>query len=651
MGAFFVGRNFFGYWFHFMSFLSLSRHSVLVSVAISLLCLLCLAVYDSALEGPFLLDDYENLAVMGEGVDSVEALRDYLSTGNAGPLGRPIAKLSFLLNDYAWPSNPLSFKVTNLYIHLLCGLAIFCLFRQLFFVVLKNEFADWLAIAVMAIFLLHPLQMSTVMYVVQRMAQLSGLFILAGVASHLYFRRLLFQSEWLRLVLLTLSLAIWGAAAVFSKESGVLLPVFILIVEVTVGRLIATSRMLVVWRLVCIWVPTVLLVVYLLYLPRWLPSYAGRDFSFEQRIFTESVILLDYMKVILTMRVYGMGLFQDDFPIYSSFLDPIVFGSVVFWLSGFWMAVVLRKKYPIFSLGILWFLVAHLLESTTIALELYFEHRNYIAILGICIAVGALLIGGLNRISDKSKQLFSIIIVAVLSFASMGSYGNSVMWGSLERLIAVWALEHPESSRAQRAYAHLLAANDRPTEALDLLDSLAEKFPEDLSIPVMSLDISCVFGLPMRYSIDSLVRDIESYTYSNALRLTMTKYVDGIPGGACSDETGSVHKLLSQMHRLKKIDVDVSPRSIFALLDGNLYMKEGRADLALPKYEFIEARQPTVDSAVRLSGFFLLVKDYEKAKEYLELARVRNAKRSRLKAYSEAEFAEKFELIETLKSE
>ena len=53
-------------------------------------------------------------------------------------------------------------------------------------------------------------------------------------------------------------------------------------------------------------------------------------------------------------------------------------------------AFALRHRLPMFSLGLFWFLGAHLLTSSVLPLELVFEHRNYFALLGVLLAIAEL---------------------------------------------------------------------------------------------------------------------------------------------------------------------------------------------------------------------------------------------------------------------
>src|SRR5690554_1266294 len=96
------------------------------STSFVFLTILALAyfVYFPGLSGGFLFDDYPNLEPMGQFGEVTEwaTFKSFVTTGFSGPTGRPVSLASFLLNDNTWPSYAPWFKLTNLFIHLLCGL-------------------------------------------------------------------------------------------------------------------------------------------------------------------------------------------------------------------------------------------------------------------------------------------------------------------------------------------------------------------------------------------------------------------------------------------------------------------------------------------------------------------------------------------------
>ena len=109
-----------------------SRELLAAGIAVWLLLGLTWWVYQPGSSGAFLFDDWANLPVLGQrgGVDSADSFVGYLISGIAGPTGRPVALLSFLLDANAWPADAAPFKHTNVLLHLLNGaLLAWLLFR------------------------------------------------------------------------------------------------------------------------------------------------------------------------------------------------------------------------------------------------------------------------------------------------------------------------------------------------------------------------------------------------------------------------------------------------------------------------------------------------------------------------------------------
>src|SRR3546814_2498510 len=94
---------------------------------------------------------------------------------------------SFLANAQDWPADPRPFKATNLLIHLLNTLLVFVLARQLLGLA-KCDKPLIAATLCAALWALHPMQVSTVLYVVQRMTELAALFSLLGLICYVHGR-------------------------------------------------------------------------------------------------------------------------------------------------------------------------------------------------------------------------------------------------------------------------------------------------------------------------------------------------------------------------------------------------------------------------------------------------------------------------------
>ncbi|MBR9909058.1 MAG: hypothetical protein GYB33_01745 [Gammaproteobacteria bacterium] len=623
-----------------------------LSAVFVLLLLLTWWFYQVALSGPFMFDDPDNLSAMRGGVTDWVSLQHYLSHGNAGPLGRPLSKLSFLLNDNNWPSTADTFKYTNLLLHMLCGVLMFAGLRLALRARLSVAGADWTALFISALFLLHPLQVSTVMYVVQRMTQLASLFILAGVAVHCYVRMKYPQLGVKHLFWLGLSAALCTLLAVLSKESGALLPVYLLIIEATLLAERDAGRLFTWWRRIVLGLPTLGLLAYLCYLPRWVNSYTHRDFSLTERLLTEPVVLWDYVGRILSMKVSGLGLFHDDYPVYSSLAEPRVWLALVAILAVAALALIYRRRSPLLCFGVLWFLGGHLIESTTPALELYFEHRNYLPMIGPLLVVLELLRLGFNRISADLPKFIPLFAVLVTALAGLSTWGYASEWRSLRTIIPIWAVEHPDSPRAQRGYAYTLASIGMPRVALQTLEEAAARFPADLSFPVMSLDVSCAYDLPPRYDLTALAAGIEQYEITDGLRPALTSVFRRLDGNRCMELAEGLHLLVASLERIGK--AEALPRSIagFHVLDGNLYIRERKPFLALRSFAKIDQIKPTPDSALRLADLYLLMADFESAIRFVELARERDeARRFGISAQKRGLYADKIEFIQAKRAE
>ena len=151
-------------------------------------------VYVPGLTGPFVFDDTPNLRPLQDWLNGVASWKEVLLGNRSGLLGRPLSMLTFIFNAKLFGMAPFSFKLTNLVIHLACGGLIYSLLHKL----LSRDsqlaqHAAWVALAITTVWLLHPLQVSTVLYIVQRMAQLSTLFIVLALLAYVRGREALEQ--------------------------------------------------------------------------------------------------------------------------------------------------------------------------------------------------------------------------------------------------------------------------------------------------------------------------------------------------------------------------------------------------------------------------------------------------------------------------
>ena len=435
-------------------------------------------VYWTGLQGDFLFDDYPNLQDLGTYgvIDSWDKVRNFISNGFSGPTGRPISLLSFLIDANTWPASPYSFKYTNLMIHLLNGVllywAILLLLKNYNY---KESKSIWITLIASAIWLLHPYFVSTTLYVVQRMAQLATLFSLVGIVGYLKCRLSIPFRPVRAYIGMVFFLGLGTVFATYSKENGALLPFLILVIEFCNPN--KMNRPIWQWRAFFLWLPSIaILVVLSKYITFAEDPWPNRNFNMIERLYSESRILCEYLFNLLIPQVELRGLYQDAFIVSKSIFNPITtLYSIVFLLALVFLALFFKKRYPLFALGILFFLTAHLMESTVIGLELYFEHRNYLAAIFLFLPI----VSGLALLKDRiDARLVNLIVIFILGGLSFFTYERAKLWGNTPALELYWAQNSPNSPRAQSSIAGMLFDQGRVLEANLFLEKAIQRMPE-----------------------------------------------------------------------------------------------------------------------------------------------------------------------------
>ncbi len=423
--------------------------------------------YHFGLTSKWFLDDYGNIVnnnALALSHLSLFSLWHAVWSFDAGPLGRPISLATFAIQRYEEGLNPYAFKVVNLALHLVTTVLIAGFTRSLLGA-WRTRFApdirawrvDWIALTIAACWALHPMNLTPVLYAVQREAILGNLFMVAGLWAYVSIRRRL-STRWPTVVLLIVTTAIFTALAALSKEIGVLLPLLVLLVEFFVlgFRDRDGSRAVNLWLFYLL-----LLVIPGIYGFIWaIPqianphAYISRPFNLGERVLTEGRVVVWYLGMVVAPRLSAMGLYHDDFTISSGLLSPpttlLSFLLIAALFAAAWW---LRKRRPLAALGIVWFFAAQVLESTIWPLELAFEHRIYLADWGIILAVFALVILPLRRVEWRRIGIAACIVV--IAALGLTLTVRAWHWRSNLALAKVLAHNHPQSPRSTYLLARL----------------------------------------------------------------------------------------------------------------------------------------------------------------------------------------------------
>lgn len=413
-------------------------------------------VYWPGLSGGFLFDDYPNiltnLRVHAESL-SWPALKSAAQSYESGSYGRPLATISFALNYLIDGKNPWGYKVASLLVHLGNALLVFWLLRRLLSLPRAGgeTNASWRTPAAFTIALLwaiHPLQVSSVLYIVQRMETLSLTFVLLALIAYLQGR--VAQRDGVRgWSWLALS-ALLAGIGMLSKETAVLFPAYALALEMTVLRFDAQNRRTRRFLQMAYAIGTIftLVIFAALVLPKYVSTdaYALRDFTLYERLLSQLRILPMYLGQMLLPLPGSLVFYYDNFPKSMGWFNPastLVGGLSL--LALFTAAWRLRQRMPLVTLGVLWFFAAHLLTSNIFPLEPVFEHRNYFALLGVLLALADLV----SRIPMRDSPALKYIGVGVVvvGFGLLAAV-RSATWGNPLLLATDMVARNPGSARA-----------------------------------------------------------------------------------------------------------------------------------------------------------------------------------------------------------
>ena len=123
-------------------------------------------LYQPGLSGTFHFDDHQNLGGLQTATDFRSSLL-FVATNESGPLGRPIAIASFLLEKSAYPDNARPFLRTNLLLHIINSILVFLLATALSVSIGKQySTATKIGIGSALLWALLPLHSATVFLVI-----------------------------------------------------------------------------------------------------------------------------------------------------------------------------------------------------------------------------------------------------------------------------------------------------------------------------------------------------------------------------------------------------------------------------------------------------------------------------------------------------
>lgn len=572
-----------------------NRLAAAPSLMLLAVLLLATAAYWPGLHGGFLFDDFANLPALGASgpVDNWPTFWRYITSGTADPTGRPLTLLTFLFDARSWPADPYPFKRTSLILHLFNGALLYALLAKLGRILAAEEHCcRAAALFGTALWLLHPLLVSTTLYIVQREAMLPATCVLTGLLIWLHGRSQLTTGNvpaglgWS-----VIGLGGFTLLGVLAKANGALLPLYALLIEIIVlaprqpmpgGK---ARRMHSVFMRLFGGVPAAAIGSCLI----WMGVHSvllggnasGRPWSVAQRLLTEPRVLMEYLSLLWLPRPFSSGLFNDQYVASTSLLHPVTTLPAIISISvlvgGAWW---LRRRQPALALAVLFYFAAQLIESTSIPLELYYEHRNYLPALLMFWPLGLWLAD--TRTMPLLKR--GLMIALPISLALM-THARAEVWGDVRTQALVWARINPDSARAQANAAQIEMQTGHPLDAVRRLETLMIDQPDQVQLAFNLIGARCMTGGLSSQDISAAKTAMQGTPNTGALFAHWFDHIlpvalsGSCPGLGPSDLLSLIN---AGLHN-PKLDA-AGPQQDFTYLRGRIALAQQHPDAALADF-------------------------------------------------------------------
>src|SRR5690606_4997292 len=164
------------------------------------------------------------------------------------------------------------------------------------------------------------------------------------------------------------------------------------------------------------------------------------------------------------------GLLEPATTLAGGLLLAALAGSAVYW----------RNRLPLYAFGILLFFGAHFLTSNVVPLELVYEHRNYLALLGILLALADLV----RRlpVRDGPAIVRAGVVVVILGCGSL-TLVRAATWGDPFLLAYALVADNPDSARASNDLATLYGAMADANSDSPFYDLAIQEFERGAHLP------------------------------------------------------------------------------------------------------------------------------------------------------------------------
>ena len=550
---------------------------------------------------------------------------------------RKVSYLSFLINRWINPEDPLNYRILNIIIHVVNSFLVYIIaLRTLRLPEWKEKYGRYsfaVALTSAAVFALHPININAVSYIVQRMTSLSALFVLAALLSYLSARTSSGRGRAAILYGVTLICIFLG---IFSKENAVLaVPLLLLYDYIFLVRFNAKE-------LLRKNLPGLAVALLSLAVLGLLPGFSRAVFSIArgflninhpiegagwtaidvywtplQHILTEFRVIGRYLFILFAPLPRFLVFDWWGYPISTGITEPLsTLISLVIVISAISFSFITRRRMPFLAFGILWYFIGLSLESFIgVGGDLYFEHRNYLPSAGLFFGIAAQLLTSFKGAAVKQKYVWGIVLLLSAILGSL-TFQRNLVWKDSVTLWQDTLKKAPGNVRAMIAMGNAClkkpdfdAARDFFSEAVKV--SRARKRKQFFFQSLYSLGMTDLFlgDLPQAEKVIGVMERLSwnPYSYRTSILRAFYRHLT-------DDEDGAIGLYEEAMPMARGLD-----RVIVQTLLGDAYRGKGQPADAIDNYRKALQLDPSFTAAYYgMGAAYMGMRDINNATTFLQ---------------------------------
>jgi len=449
------------------------RYSWIFLAGIVVVGVLVVFAYLPGLDGGFYYDDFRSIKqnrMLQMTNINWESFR-LLSTGPSGD--RPVSLFSFALHYYFGLTDPGHFRLVNIAIHVLVAVAVGMVTRRVLLVVgMDASRALFTCLGVVSLWALHPIQLTAVTYVVQRMTSLGTLFFWLSFYFYLVARAPLGPATVRRRTgyiagVISIVLFLLGF---LSKPHVAILPAMVVATELLLfrshGRMSRRE-----WAVLLAGLGgTVVLIAAAQ--PEWLartlrwatvdlwqPVLEARGGTPFHRLISEPRVIFLYLSLFFFPLWSRFSLFWSIDASRGMLTPPQTLLAIAALAGAVYLVFRWRRCRPLVAWSLACFLLGHVIEGTVIPLYLVFEHRMYLPSVFLLIGMAGLMWELVDRRGWKGRGFAlsgTAIFLVIFTTLFANTYWRNAVWGD-SRTFFLSEIEHnPGNYQLKVNYADYL---------------------------------------------------------------------------------------------------------------------------------------------------------------------------------------------------